>query len=89
MPHSILSHGPLAAGSLLTLQEATRAEKPVLHLDLHQISTALAAEQLRRWLAMTRPAILNVAGPRASEDARIASATEAVLGAALREPLNQ
>ena len=39
----ILSHGPLAAGSLLTLQEAIRAEKPVLHLDLDQISTASAA----------------------------------------------
>ena len=30
----ILSHGQLAGGSLLTLQEAFRAGKPVLHLDL-------------------------------------------------------
>ena len=79
----ILSHGPLAGGSLLTFQEATRAEKPVLHLDLDQVSTASAAERLARWLTTIRPRILNVAGPRASEDPRIASATEAVLGAAL------
>ena len=85
----IVSHGPLAAGSLLTLQQATRAGKPVLHLDLDQVSTASAAEHLRRWLAATRPRILNVAGPRASEDARIASATEAVLQAALRGALNR
>ena len=39
----ILSHGPLAAGSLLTFREAARAKKPVLHLDLDQISTPLAA----------------------------------------------
>ena len=80
----ILSHGPLAAGSLLTFQEATRVEKPVLHLDLDQLSTASAAEQLRGWLATIRPRILNVAGPRASEDPGISSATEMVLGAALR-----
>ena len=80
----ILSHGLLAGGSLLTLQEATRTERPVLHLDLDQVSTASAAAQLRRWLATVRPRILNVAGPRASEDPRIASATEAVLRAALR-----
>jgi hypothetical protein len=79
----ILSHGPLAGGSLLTFQEATRAEKPVLHLDLDQVSTASAAERLGRWLATIRPRILNVAGPRASEDPRIAPDTEAVLGAAL------
>jgi hypothetical protein len=80
----ILSHGPLAGGSLFSLREATRAAKPVLHLDLDQLSLASAGLSLRRWLAAVRPRVLNVAGPRASEDPRIASATEAVLGAALR-----
>ena len=78
----ILSHGPLAGGSLLTFQKATRPERPVLHLDLDQVSIVSAAAQLRRWLATVRPRILNVAGPRASEDNRIASDTEAVLRAA-------
>jgi hypothetical protein len=80
----ILSHGPLAAGSLFTLREATRVGKPVLHLDLDQLCPVSAGQSLRRWLAETQPRVLNVAGPRASEDPRIASATEAVLGAALR-----
>jgi hypothetical protein len=82
----ILSHGPLAGGSLLTVQEATRAGKPVLHLDLDQLGQASAAAQLRSWLATLRPSTLNVAGPRASKDTRIAAATEAVLAAALRGP---
>lgn len=80
----ILSHGPLDGGSLLTFQEATRASKPVLHLDLDQIDPAAAAAHLRSWLAALRPNTLNVAGPRASRDPRIAAATGVVLAAALR-----
>lgn len=80
----ILSHGPLCGGSLLTHQEATRRGKPVLHLDLDEVAPAVAAARVRSWLATVRPGTLNVAGPRASKDPRIAAATEAVLGAALR-----
>jgi hypothetical protein len=80
----ILSHGPLSGGSLLTLREAERTSQPVLHLDLADSSLAAAAERLRRWLAEVRPTILNVAGPRASQDPAIASETAAVLAAGLR-----
>jgi Circularly permutated YpsA SLOG family len=79
----ILSHGPLAGGSLLTLQEATRIGKPVLHLDLGHLSHRFAAEQLRDWITAVRPTTLNVAGPRASDDPSIAAATAAVLRAGL------
>ena len=79
----ILSHGPLEGGSLLTLHEATRAGRPVLHLDLEELALADAADRLRTWLAELRPAILNVAGARASRDLRIAAATGAVLRIAL------
>jgi len=79
----IVSHGPLAGGSLLTLGEAKRAGKPVLHLDLDAIARPVAAARLRDWLAAVRPRILNVAGPRASHDPRIAAATEALLEEAL------
>ena len=82
----ILSHGPLAGGSLLTLQAAARVGKPALHLDLDQIPLAEAAARLRCWLQTLRPGVLNVAGPRASQDSRIAGATQAVLEAALRDP---
>ena len=79
----IVSHGPLDGGSLFTHREATRIGKPVLHLDLEQLELGSAADRLRMWLAEVRPAILNVAGPRASRDPRIAAATGAVLRAAL------
>jgi hypothetical protein len=80
----ILSHGPLSGGSLLTLREATRTGKPVLHLDLDALTHLEAAERLQGWLAATRPTTLNVAGPRASSDPRIAAATAALLASALR-----
>jgi hypothetical protein len=81
----ILSHGPLDGGSLLTLQEATRAGKPVLHLDLDDTPPAPAAARLRSWLAALCPNTLNVAGPRASRDPRISAATGLVLAGALRD----
>ena len=81
----ILSYGPLEGGSLLTHREATRIGKPALHLDLEQLALEAAVDRLRAWLAEVRPAILNVAGPRASRDPRIAAATGAVLRAALGE----
>ena len=79
----VLSHGPLAGGSLLAFEEATAAGKPVLHLDLDDVSLGAAAELLRRWLVEVQPDTLNVAGPRASEDPAIAAATEALLRSAL------
>jgi Circularly permutated YpsA SLOG family len=82
----ILSHGPLDGGSLLTHDEATRGGKPVLHLDLEELDVAAAADRLRAWLAVIRPGSLNVAGPRASRDPRIAAETGAVLRAALQGP---
>jgi hypothetical protein len=79
----IVSHGPLAGGSVLTLEEARRCGKPVLHLDLLQLSPASAAAQLREWLAGVDPCTLNVAGSRASEDPAIFSAVATLLRAAL------
>ena len=79
----VLSHGRLSGGSLFTLEEATRLGRPALHLDLDQLSIPSAAERLRRWLAEVRPGVLNVAGPRASQDARISADTMEVLAASL------
>jgi hypothetical protein len=85
----IVSHGPLSGGSRFTLEEATRRGKPVLHLDLDAVAPAEAAVRLRRWLAAVRPSTLNVAGPRASQDPRIAAATATVLGALLARAARQ
>ncbi len=80
----IVSHGPLDGGSLLTFEEAARAGKPVLHLDLDEVAPEAAAAGLQDWLAAVRPRVLNVAGPRASKAPRIAAATRALLEAGLR-----
>jgi hypothetical protein len=71
----IVSHGARTGGSLLTLEEARRSRKRVLHLDLLQLAPASAAAQLLEWLAAVDPAVLNVAGPRASEDVSIYAAS--------------
>jgi hypothetical protein len=82
----IVSHGPLSGGSLLALEAARRARKPVLHLDLDALSEPAAAARLREWLRVVRPHALNVAGPRASEDPVIGPATAALLRAGLDGP---
>ena len=80
----IVSHGPLAGGSRFTADETARLSKPLLHLDLATLALAAAAEQLRQWLRATDPEVLNVAGPRASEDPGIGAAVTALLRAAMR-----
>jgi Circularly permutated YpsA SLOG family len=77
----ILSHGPLTGGSALTLAIAQRQGKPVLHVDLDASSIDDAVAEIRQWIARHQPAVLNVAGPRASSDARIHLATQALLRA--------
>jgi hypothetical protein len=77
----IVSHGPLLGGSLLTLREAERQGRPVLHVDLGRVSVEEGARLVRGWLRQVNPATLNVAGPRASEDEEIAGATRAILEA--------
>jgi hypothetical protein len=79
----IVSHGPLAGGSLLTLQEARRRGKPVLHLDLLETTPETAAARLRLWLVVADARTLNVAGPRASKDAAIFAAVVTLLRSAL------
>ena len=79
----IISHGPPTGGSLLTLEAAHRCRKPVLHLDLQQLAPNSAAARFLEWLAAVDPAVLNVAGPRASEDVTIFAAVAALLRAVL------
>lgn len=79
----ILSHGPLFGGSKLTKEIADELSKPSIHIDLEKITLEQAAEQLREWLSDVRPHKLNVAGPRASDDAGIYKETRAILEAVL------
>jgi hypothetical protein len=80
----IFSHGPLAGGSALTLAFAERYGKPCLHVDLAQMDETVAAATLAEWLARIEPVVLNVAGPRASNDPLIYNAVCRILRRVLR-----
>lgn len=67
----ILSRGSLVGGSRLTKEFAEKYQKPFLHIDFARLSLDEAVEETREWLALTGCQTLNVAGPRASEDAGI------------------
>lgn len=75
----IVAHGPLAGGSSLTREFARQLGKPCLALNLWRTPGAEAVELTRSWLLECRPAVLNVAGPRASRDAAIHAAVMELL----------
>jgi hypothetical protein len=79
----IMSHGALFGGSRLTYREAVRIGRPVLHVDLDAISRDQAVAAVRAWLDRVRPGVLNVAGPRASNDPAVGDEVERVLGTVL------
>jgi protein-S-isoprenylcysteine O-methyltransferase Ste14 len=82
----IVSHGPLSGGSELTAAKATAYGRPWLHVDLARVSVPRAVEQAREWIASVRPAVLNVAGPRASKDPEIYARTREVVRGILGAP---
>ncbi len=65
----IISRGSLTGGSALTAKIAAEVGKPYLHIDLERLPVAAAC--LEEWLRRHHPEILNIAGPRASSDAKI------------------
>ncbi len=80
----IVFHGELVGGSALTAHVADALGRPCLLLDLARQDADEASVALADWLVEHSPAVLNVAGPRATEDPKIHAATKRVLGAALR-----
>ncbi len=79
----VFSFGPPTGGSALTARLARSLGKSLLTLDLEQSNTDEAVARLRSWLAETRPRVLNVAGPRSSQEPRIAEATAMILRKAI------
>lgn len=79
----IFSHGPLSKGSLLTQKTAILHNRPVLHLDLRLVDVKRAASLLVDFVRTQNVETLNIAGPRASGDPYIYSATLSVLAAAV------
>lgn len=75
----LISRGAPTGGSAFTVEVAMRLGKPVFHVDLNRESMDQVVPQVCSWLQDLHPAILNVAGPRASEDPEIHDLTKGVL----------
>ena len=79
----IISLGPLTGGSELTHKTAMLHDKPCLHIDLGTLNTV---KTVRSWIVHHGIEILNIAGPRASENPEIydvaAKTLKAVVGKA-------
>jgi hypothetical protein len=85
----LISHGPLTGGSELTWRFAAELGKALLHVELSKLGASEAADRIVRWLGALGCQTLNVAGPRASEEAGIYAAASAVLSHALSEHLGR
>ena len=81
----LFSHGLLKGGSALTQELAGKHRKPCLHIDLHSIVEYKAVEIIRLWLQVREIKILNIAGPRASEDPQIYKKVKDVLRLLLQD----
>ena len=80
----VFCHGDVSGGTKWTMAVAAKLRKPMLHLDLAAHSAQTATSRLLTWTAAEDIEVLNVAGPRESEDADIHAAVRAVLDAAFR-----
>ncbi len=67
----IISHGRLTGGSAYTQKMARYHGKPCLHIDLKKLDGLAAAVELMTWVEGRDIKVLNVAGPRASENPEI------------------
>lgn len=75
----LFSHGTLRGGSALTKALANKHRKPCLHIDLDEMGDDKAVEIIDLWLQAREVRVLNVAGPRASEDPRIYNDVKKIL----------
>ncbi|MBT8358098.1 MAG: hypothetical protein HKO79_05910 [Desulfobacterales bacterium] len=75
----IVSHGELTGGSELTRITAKQNDRPCLHIDLNKTIAFKAAEQIRNWIETNKIEVLNVAGPRESNDPKIYKAVGDIL----------
>jgi hypothetical protein len=79
----LFTRGPATGGSALTAALAAEHDRPLLHLDLERLEPGAAVAALRDWLHRHRPAVLNVAGSRASRNPTLAGEVERILVAAV------
>ena len=79
----IFGQGELFGGSEYTESMARKHGKPCLHIDFDKQDVDRAVLRVTAWLLETQPRVLNVAGPRASDDPAIYSKAKSVLAGAL------
>src|SRR5262245_36472553 len=76
----------LRGGSLLTVELAAKYNKPVIHLRQEDEQTS-QAQELRSFIKEFGISVLNIAGPRASEEPGIYQFVSSVLDSAIEESL--
>ena len=81
----IFSHGALFGGSDYTQRMARQHGKPSLHVDFDKHDADQAVRRVKNWLSDTQPRVLNVAGPRASDDPAIYPEVKCVLAGAFSD----
>ena len=64
----LFSYGPPTGGSRLTSEFAAGHFKPLLHIDLDALPLEYGLKRVIDWIEANKIGVLNVAGPRASED---------------------
>jgi hypothetical protein len=79
----IISHGGLKEGSDYTRKMAVKHGKPWIHIDADKQSTDAAVEMITTWISGNDIELLNVAGPPASKDPQIYTATKTILKAVM------
>lgn len=67
----IISRGKLSGGSKLTERYALSKNKPCLHVDIDGNDMNQVLKKVEGWLHTHNPAVVNIAGPRASSDSAI------------------
>ena len=71
----IVSHGILTEGSANTEAMAIKHGRPRLHLDMNRLTLQEASRMLRSWITEHQIGVLNIAGPRQSNDPAIYETT--------------
>jgi hypothetical protein len=80
----IVSFGRLQGGSAKTKRYAKKYGRPLLHINLSRQNLFSASTAIHKWIVEEGIDVLNVAGPRASEDPAIYDATVKLLTKALQ-----
>ena len=67
----LISRGKLDGRSALTLELAMKLERPYLYVNLEKLGIPECIDLILKWLSHGEYEVLNIAGPRLSEDEEI------------------